>query len=77
MLTTAGVIATGSGALVYSLNESVKAADLTLHAPSYPWPHNPIIGSIDMNRYCTAVRDVTTIVTTSRSKITTRMMSIL
>lgn len=50
MLTTAGIMTTGAGALVYTLNESVKAADLMLHAPSYPWPHNSVIGSIDMNR---------------------------
>ena len=34
--------------IAYSLNESVKAADLVLHAPKYEWPFNKPFGSIDM-----------------------------
>lgn len=33
--------------LAYTLNESVKAADLVLHAPSYGWTFNPPLGSLD------------------------------
>lgn len=51
LLSAAGVLVTGTAGLTYALNESVKAGDLVLHAPSYPWPHNGILSSIDMAGY--------------------------
>ena len=48
LLATAGFAASAAIGIGYCLNESVKAADLVLHPPHYPWPHNPLIGSIDM-----------------------------
>lgn len=47
LVTTAGVLTTGALGLVYALNESVKAGDLILHPPSYPWVHNGILKSLD------------------------------
>ncbi|KAI1309466.1 Cytochrome c1, heme protein, mitochondrial [Halotydeus destructor] len=47
-LTAAGVVSAGAVGVAYALNEAVKAQDLSLHAPSYPWAHNGIISSIDM-----------------------------
>src|SRR6266542_4488631 len=48
LVTTAGVLTTGALGLVYALNESVKAGDLILHPPSYPWVHNGILKSLDI-----------------------------
>jgi len=47
LLTTTGLIGVGSIGLVYGLNESVKASDLELHPPHYPWDHEPWLHSFD------------------------------
>ncbi|XP_015781432.1 cytochrome c1-2, heme protein, mitochondrial [Tetranychus urticae] len=39
LLTTGCFLTTAAAGLAYSLNESVKAIDLNLHPPKYPWPH--------------------------------------
>ena len=48
LLATAGFVTSAAIGIGYCLNESVKAGDLILHPPSYPWPHNPPLSSIDM-----------------------------
>ncbi|XP_054166354.1 cytochrome c1, heme protein, mitochondrial-like [Oppia nitens] len=47
LVATSGVLGGASIGLYYVLNESVKASDLELHPPSYPWPHNGFIKSLD------------------------------
>ncbi|PWA13865.1 hypothetical protein CCH79_00019213 [Gambusia affinis] len=43
-LTTLGVVAGGGAGLALMLHQSVKASDLELHPPSYPWSHaGPLI----------------------------------
>ncbi|RZF38592.1 hypothetical protein LSTR_LSTR010925 [Laodelphax striatellus] len=37
MLTSLGVLTGGAGVLLYALENSVKAGDLELHPPKYPW----------------------------------------
>ena len=49
-LAAAGLVSTATAGVIYALNESVKAADLTLHPPKYPWSHSTLLGSIDINR---------------------------
>ncbi|XP_044149609.1 cytochrome c1, heme protein, mitochondrial [Bufo gargarizans] len=46
-LSTIGVIAAGGAGLVFALHNSVKATDLELHAPSYPWSHGGFLSSLD------------------------------
>ncbi|XP_013772646.1 cytochrome c1, heme protein, mitochondrial-like [Limulus polyphemus] len=47
ILTTSGILATGAAGLVYALNESVKASELELHPPNYPWTHSGVFSSLD------------------------------
>ncbi|RWS25187.1 uncharacterized protein B4U80_02441 [Leptotrombidium deliense] len=47
-LVTSGVVGTGFIGLAFALNESVKASDLTLHPPSYPWWRNGLFSGLDM-----------------------------
>ncbi|KAK4311830.1 hypothetical protein Pmani_016702 [Petrolisthes manimaculis] len=42
-----GVIGAGGASLVYALNQSVKASDLTLHTANFPWPHDGLFSSFD------------------------------
>ncbi|KAI4902918.1 hypothetical protein NFI96_010943 [Prochilodus magdalenae] len=46
-LTTLGVLTTGGAGLALMLHQSVKASDLELHPPSYPWSHNGMLSSLD------------------------------
>lgn len=50
-LTTIGVLTTGGAGLALMLQQSVKASDLELHPPSYPWSHNGMLSSLDHARY--------------------------
>ncbi|KAK9881508.1 hypothetical protein WA026_016388 [Henosepilachna vigintioctopunctata] len=47
ILGSLGVIAGGVGALVFALDQSVRATDLELHPPKNPWSHNGMISSFD------------------------------
>lgn len=49
-LTTIGVLTTGGAGLALMLQQSVKASDLELHPPSYPWSHNGMLSSLDHAR---------------------------
>ncbi|XP_012680398.1 cytochrome c1, heme protein, mitochondrial [Clupea harengus] len=46
-LTTLGVLTTGGVGLALALQQSVKASDLELHPPNYPWTHNGLVSSLD------------------------------
>lgn len=46
-LTTVGVIGGGAGALVFALDQAVKASELELHPPKYPWSHSGYFQSLD------------------------------
>ena len=48
MITAAGLVTSGAIGLGYALNEAVKAGDLVLHAPSYPWFHHGLLHGIDI-----------------------------
>ena len=43
-LAASGVVGVGALGLMYALNESVKASDLELHPPKYPWSHTGFLG---------------------------------
>ncbi|KAF5301742.1 hypothetical protein FQR65_LT08724 [Abscondita terminalis] len=47
LVTSLGIVAGGAGALIFALDQSVKASDLELHAPQYPWSHSGPISSLD------------------------------
>jgi len=47
LLASLGVLTGGAGALIFALDQSVKASDLELHAPKNPWSHNGFISSFD------------------------------
>lgn len=49
-LTTLGVLTTGGVGLALALQQSVKASDLELHPPNYPWTHNGLVSSLDHAR---------------------------
>jgi len=49
-LTTLGVLTTGGVGLGLVLQQSVKASDLELHPPNYPWTHNGLVSSLDHAR---------------------------
>lgn len=40
--------ATGTGVLVYALENSVHGEDFVCHAPSLPWSHKPLFASLDI-----------------------------
>ncbi|XP_017774958.1 PREDICTED: cytochrome c1, heme protein, mitochondrial [Nicrophorus vespilloides] len=47
VLATVGALAGGAGALMFALDQSVKASDLELHPPKNPWSHSGLINSLD------------------------------
>ncbi|KAK4876626.1 hypothetical protein RN001_009132 [Aquatica leii] len=47
LLTSLGIVAGGAGALIFALDQSVKASELELHAPEYPWSHSGYLASLD------------------------------
>jgi len=46
-LTTLGVVTAGGAGLALMLHQSVKASDLELHPPHYPWTHAGPLSSLD------------------------------
>nr|XP_057911438.1 cytochrome c1, heme protein, mitochondrial [Doryrhamphus excisus] len=46
-LTTLGVVTAGGAGLAMMLHQSVKASDLELHPPNYPWSHAGPLSSLD------------------------------
>ncbi|KAK7915666.1 hypothetical protein WMY93_011427 [Mugilogobius chulae] len=46
-LTTIGVIMAGGAGLALALHQSVKASDLELHPPQYPWSHAGPLSALD------------------------------
>ncbi|KAM9800807.1 cytochrome c1, heme protein, mitochondrial [Syngnathus typhle] len=46
-LTTLGVVGAGTAAVALALHQSVKASDLELHPPNYPWSHAGPLSSLD------------------------------
>ncbi|XP_037634869.1 cytochrome c1, heme protein, mitochondrial [Sebastes umbrosus] len=46
-LTTLGVVTAGGAGLALMLHQSVKASDLELHPPNYPWSHAGPLSSLD------------------------------
>ncbi|KAG7272049.1 hypothetical protein CRUP_025986 [Coryphaenoides rupestris] len=46
-LTTLGVVTAGGAGLAMMLHQSVKASDLELHPPQYPWSHGGPLSSLD------------------------------
>uniref|UniRef100_A0A7N8XSY6 Cytochrome c-1 n=1 Tax=Mastacembelus armatus TaxID=205130 RepID=A0A7N8XSY6_9TELE len=46
-LTTLGVVAAGGAGLALMLHQSVKASELELHPPHYPWSHAGPLSSLD------------------------------
>ncbi|KAG8430999.1 hypothetical protein GDO86_019585 [Hymenochirus boettgeri] len=49
-LSTLGVLVAGGASLALALHRSVKASELELHPPTYPWSHNGHLSSLDHNR---------------------------
>ncbi|GLV45858.1 Cytochrome c1 [Carabus blaptoides fortunei] len=47
LYTTLGAITGGAGALMFALDQSVKASDLELHPPQNPWTHKGWFSSLD------------------------------
>ncbi|XP_015250899.1 PREDICTED: cytochrome c1, heme protein, mitochondrial [Cyprinodon variegatus] len=46
-LTTLGVVTAGGAGLALMLHQSVKASELELHPPNYPWSHSGPLSSLD------------------------------
>ncbi|XP_038871535.1 cytochrome c1, heme protein, mitochondrial-like [Salvelinus namaycush] len=46
-LTAFGVLTTSGAGLALMLQQSVKASDLELHPPNYPWTHNGMLSALD------------------------------
>ncbi|KAL3058037.1 hypothetical protein OYC64_010253 [Pagothenia borchgrevinki] len=46
-LSTLGVVTAGGAGLALMLHQSVKASDLELHPPNYPWSHAGPLSSLD------------------------------
>ncbi|XP_068450334.1 cytochrome c1, heme protein, mitochondrial [Clinocottus analis] len=46
-LTTMGVVAAGGAGLALMLHQSVKATEMELHPPQYPWSHSGPLSSLD------------------------------
>ncbi|KAJ8332703.1 hypothetical protein SKAU_G00424920 [Synaphobranchus kaupii] len=46
-LSALGVLSAGGAGLALMLHQSVKASDLELHPPSYPWSHGGMMSSLD------------------------------
>lgn len=49
-LSTLGVLTAGGAGLALMLHQSVKASDLELHPPSFPWSHAGALSSLDHAR---------------------------
>ncbi|MEQ2194738.1 hypothetical protein XENOCAPTIV_002230 [Xenoophorus captivus] len=49
-LTTLGVVTAGGAGLALMLHQSVKASELELHPPNYPWSHSGLLSSLDHAR---------------------------
>lgn len=49
-LTTLGVVTAGGAGLALMLHQSVKASDLELHPPNFPWSHAGPLSSLDHAR---------------------------
>lgn len=49
-LTTLGVVTAGGAGLALMLHQSVKASDLELHPPNFPWTHAGPLSSLDHAR---------------------------
>lgn len=64
-LTTLGVVAAGGAGLALALHQSVKASDLELHPPNFPWSHAGPLSSLDHAR-CGCVRPLTLFVLTAK-----------
>ncbi|KAF7992008.1 hypothetical protein HCN44_010828 [Aphidius gifuensis] len=47
LMTCLGVTAGGVGALIYTLENSVKAFELITHPPNYPWSFQGLLSSLD------------------------------
>lgn len=56
-LTTLGVVTAGGASLALMLHQSVKASDLELHPPNYPWSHAGPLSALDHAR-CVGLRKV-------------------
>lgn len=41
----------GGSAIIYALEQSVKAYDWPVHPPHYPWTHKPLLHALDHARY--------------------------
>lgn len=50
-LSTLGVVTAGGAGLALMLHQSVKASDLELHPPSFPWSHGGPLSSLDHARF--------------------------
>lgn len=50
-LSTLGVVTAGGAGLALMLHQSVKASDLELHPPSFPWSHAGPLSSLDHARF--------------------------
>lgn len=46
-LSTLGILVAGGSGLAFALHQSVKASELELHPPAYPWSHNGLLSSLD------------------------------
>lgn len=51
LLTCLGVTAGGISALIYALDNSVKASELVAHPPTYKWDFYGWLSSLDHARY--------------------------
>lgn len=50
MVSCLGVAVGGVGALIYSLEQSVKAFEMIAHPPHYPWSWEGFVNSLDHAR---------------------------
>lgn len=57
-LSTLGVVTAGGAGLALMLHQSVKASDLELHPPSFPWSHGGPLSSLDHARFDFCLRSV-------------------
>jgi ubiquinol-cytochrome c reductase cytochrome c1 subunit len=50
LFATLGIVTGGTGALLLALEQSVRASELELHPPKYPWSHHGLFSSLDHSR---------------------------
>jgi ubiquinol-cytochrome c reductase cytochrome c1 subunit len=50
LFATLGIVTGGTGALLLALDQSVRASELELHPPKYPWSHRGYFSSLDHSR---------------------------